>query len=181
MIIKKIDKYIYYYINLNNNIKMTTRVKTNVRLMNDIKDLTLSLKSQDKTILDVNINESLNGPHYVLIKGPKDTPFELGKFKLSIKLPNNYPFEPPTIRFETPIYHPNISNEGYICLDILKDQWSSVLKISKVLLCISALMANANPDDPLMPEIANQYRNNIEAYKIKATQHVNNFALNTTL
>ena len=47
---------------------------------------------------------------------------------------------------------------GGICLDILKDQWSPALTISKVLLSISSLLTDANPDDPLVPEIAHLYR-----------------------
>ena len=93
------------------------------------------------------------------IIGPSETPYEGGIFTLSINFSNDYPFKPPLVKFTTKIYHCNVSPGGSICLDILKDQWSPALTISKVLLCICSLMDDPNPDDPLVPDIANMFKN----------------------
>ena len=99
------------------------------------------------------------------IIGPKDTPYEDGIFILNINFPPDYPFKPPKINFETKIYHPNInSNNGYICLDILKDLWSPALSTSKVLLSLCSLLNEPNPKDPLMPDIAREYENDKESF-----------------
>jgi ubiquitin-conjugating enzyme E2 D/E len=99
-----------------------------------------------------------------MIMGPTGTPFSGGMFNLEIHFPTDYPFKPPKVVFITRIYHPNISTHGNICLDILKDQWSPALTVSKVLLSICSLLSDANPDDPLMPDIATQYRNDRATY-----------------
>jgi ubiquitin-conjugating enzyme E2 T len=57
-----------------------------------------------------------------IISGPEGSPYENGSFRLSLNIPERYPFEPPDVRFLTPIYHPNIDADGRICLDTLKMQ-----------------------------------------------------------
>ncbi len=93
------------------------------------------------------------------IMGSKGGPYEGGVFYLNIKFTEDYPFKPPLCTFATKIYHPNINSDGSICLDILKENWSPALTISKLLLSICSLMEDPNPDDPLVPEIADIYKN----------------------
>lgn len=61
----------------------------------------------------------------------QDSPYAGGVFFLAIHFPTDYPFKPPKVNFTTRIYHPNINSNGSICLDILRDQWSPALTISK--------------------------------------------------
>lgn len=55
--------------------------------------------------------------------GPRDSPYESGTFTLLIEIPEKYPFEPPHVKFETPVYHPNIDkgvkNRLFIFFDLL--------------------------------------------------------------
>ncbi|KDQ13297.1 hypothetical protein BOTBODRAFT_33631 [Botryobasidium botryosum FD-172 SS1] len=110
------------------------------------------------------------------IRGPADSPYAGGTFKLDIRFPVEYPFKPPRVNFQTQIYHPNINADGGICLDILKDQWSPALTVTKVLLSIISLLNEPNPDDPLVPEIANIFKSNRGAYEATARQWTQTYA-----
>ena len=65
--------------------------------------------------------------------GPGDSPYSGGVFFVMIQFPPDYPFKPPKVQFQTKVYHPNVNSQGSICLDILKEQWSPALTISKVM------------------------------------------------
>lgn len=57
-------------------------------------------------------------------QGAEGTAYAGCTFRLSLRFTSEYPFKPPTVRFETPCFHPNVDTFGNICLDILKDKWS---------------------------------------------------------
>jgi ubiquitin-conjugating enzyme E2 D/E len=105
------------------------------------------------------------------IFGPEGTPYENGIFKLKIDFTSEYPFKPPIIRFVTKIYHCNINNDGYICLDILSKNWSPVLSIGKVLISICSLLAEPNPDDPLVGSIADLLKKNKKLHDSNAKEY----------
>lgn len=111
-----------------------------------------------------------------VIFGPDDSPYTGGVFKVLIQFPKDYPFRPPVVTFQTKIYHPNINSSGGICLDILKNQWSPALTISKVLLSITSLLTDANPNDPLVPEIAHVYRTNRSEFDERARAYTLKYA-----
>lgn len=112
------------------------------------------------------------------IVGPEKSPYYGGIFFLEILFPIEYPFKPPKIRFKTKIYHCNINSNGEICLDILKDNWSPALTISKILLSICSLLTDANPDDPLVPSIADQLLKNKEMHDLYASEWTRKYAMN---
>merc|ERR1711924_414958 len=126
--------------------------------------INMALKRINKELLDLGNDPPSNcsaGPvgddlfHWqATIMGPPDSPFAGGVFFLNVHFPTDYPFKPPKVSFNTRLYHPNVNSNGAICLDILKDQWSPALTISKVLLSICSLLTDPNLDDPLVPEIA---------------------------
>lgn len=114
----------------------------------------------------------------VTIDGPKNTPYEGGKFYLSMNFNTGFPFRPPKVKFLTHIYHCNISKGGDICLDILKSNWSAALSVSQILLSIWVLLQEPNPADPLEPDIAKQLMNEREEHDKIAREWTEKYAKN---
>lgn len=117
-------------------------------------------------------NESDISSLRVQISGPPGTPYESSIFLLTVRITGRYPFEPPRVRFLTPVYHPNVDGAGRICLDTLKSppagSWSPAVSLPSLLLSLRALLASPNPDDGLVPEIAELYKRDPDAWRAEA-------------
>ena len=75
-----------------------------------------------------------------LANGNAACPYEGGTWLLSVDVPPAYPFDPPRIRFVTPVFHCNVSVDGLICMAMLQEQWSPALSIGKALAGVRALL-----------------------------------------
>ncbi|GAB1222074.1 hypothetical protein ENUP19_0306G0014 [Entamoeba nuttalli] len=127
--------------------------------------------------IKVTIDENNLDYWKAIIDGPPDTPYEGGKFALDVFLPENYPYNPPIIKFATKVYHPNISFFGKICLDTLKPQgWVCAMQISSVLQTIQQLLANPNLEDPLNLEVNNLWLSNPAQAKSNARDYTQKYA-----
>jgi ubiquitin-protein ligase len=108
------------------------------------------------------------------------------KIEFSVRSAPDFPFEPPSARMLTPIWHPNIDLQGHICHNYLKADaaagegagYSPVLGMSGVVLGVSTLLESGgeNPHDPLNPDAARQYLENYDAFAKKAQDWVKQHA-----
>ena len=61
---------------------------------------------------------------------------------MNLSFPKDYPFSPPQVRFKSEVFHPNVSDSGYICLDILGSKWSPSYDVRSILLSIQSLLVD---------------------------------------
>ncbi|KAG0138404.1 ubiquitin-conjugating enzyme/RWD-like protein [Tuber indicum] len=147
---------------------------TRRRILKELDDMAKDTTSgMHATPLDVADMTHLQGR----FAGPPGTPYEGGEFVVDIKLPDNYPFMPPRMKFITKIWHPNVSSQtGAICLDTLSQKWSPVLTIKTALLSLQSLLDAPEPTDPQDAEVAQQMIKNPGAFRVKAQEWAHRFA-----
>merc|ERR1712007_422806 len=157
---------------VNFSFKMSTAARR--RLMRDFKRLQedppagVSGAPCDNNIMQWN----------AVIFGPADTPFEDGTFKLTITFTEEYPNKPPTVRFVSKMFHPNVYADGGICLDILQNRWSPTYDVSAILTSIQSLLDEPNPNSPANSVAAQLYQENRREYEKRVAAIVESSWLN---
>lgn len=157
------------------------------RIQKDYMDLVFSMRENENLcyekdpICDLDNLTKMN-KFTILLKGPKNTPYEEGKFRLMVTMPREYPDDPPSVKFLTRIYHPNIENNNRkcdwdICLDLLDTNWKPTYNLSKIFEYICHLLENPNPNDPLSPDVNSVYQRNHDEYLSTAKQWVKKYAM----
>ena len=142
--------------------------RQHIRLTNDISDLCIESRKPE-AIHEINTEITNKFSFNVILKGPDNSPYHNGRFILHFEISSEYPFKPPIVKFKTPIYHQNIQ-DGNICLDILKKEWTPAFTLHKILRSISSLLNNPNPDDPLAADVGAEYKSNYNIYREKALE-----------
>ncbi|KAI1084969.1 NEDD8-conjugating enzyme UBC12 [Whalleya microplaca] len=130
-----------------------------LRVQKDLSEL--SLGTTMKTVFP-DPDDILN---FVLEITPDEGVYHGGKFTFTFAMNQNYPHEPPKVRCQQKIYHPNIDLEGKVCLNILREDWKPVLNLNAVIVGLQFLFLEPNASDPLNKEAADDLRNSRENFR----------------
>jgi len=113
----------------------------------------------------------------LIVEGPVGTPYENGRFQVTVKFPPEYPLTIPEIFFNTKIFHPNIDSHGHICLGIFTEGgWHPAQSIRVLLKHIQKLLANSNFDDFIYPEAAFLFKEDRVKFRQKAVEWTKTYA-----
>ncbi|KAJ1830458.1 hypothetical protein LPJ63_004918 [Coemansia sp. RSA 2711] len=121
----------------------------------------------------------------ITLFGPPDTYFEGGMFKAQLKFPHNYPFAPPSMRFTSKMWHPNVYDDGRVCISILhnpehdssgyediSERWSPAQTVETILMSVLVMLNSPNDESPANVDAAKMWREDRAGYKRKVQRCV---------
>ncbi|KAG7320823.1 hypothetical protein KOW79_015238 [Hemibagrus wyckioides] len=155
--------------------RRSTPVMAHQQMPSSQKALMLELKSlQEEPVEGFRITLVAESDLYnweVAIFGPPNTLYEGGYFKAHIKFPIDYPYSPPTFRFLTKMWHPNIYENGDVCISILhppvddpqsgelpSERWNPTQNVRTILLSVISLLNEPNTFSPANVDASVMFR-----------------------
>ncbi|KAJ4979833.1 hypothetical protein NE237_010613 [Protea cynaroides] len=121
----------------------------------------------------------------VTIIGPPDTLYDGGYFNAIMSFPQNYPNSPPTVRFISEMWHPNVYPDGRVCISILhapgedpngyelaSERWTPVHTVESIVLSIISMLSSPNDESPANIEAAKEWRERRDDFKRKVSRIV---------
>lgn len=145
---------------------MSTKARR--RLMNDFRKIQLD---PPPGVYAVPLDDNILLWHAIIL-GACGTPFADGIFKLTMEFTENYPNVPPTVRFVSKMFHPNVYADGSICLDILQNMWSSSYNIGAILTSLQSLLGDPNCNSPANTVAAELFVENKRLYEQRVIEVV---------
>ena len=121
----------------------------------------------------------------IMIMGPADTPYEGGFFQAEMRFPSDYPNHPPKLRFVSEFYHPNVYDDGTVCISILhppgddafgyesaSERWLPVHTVESILISVLSMISSPNDESPANIDAAKLMREDRAEYMKKVRRCV---------
>nr|P25868.1 RecName: Full=Ubiquitin-conjugating enzyme E2 7; AltName: Full=E2 ubiquitin-conjugating enzyme 7; AltName: Full=Ubiquitin carrier protein 7; AltName: Full=Ubiquitin-protein ligase 7 [Triticum aestivum] len=120
----------------------------------------------------------------VTIIGPPETLYDGGYFNAIMSFPQNYPNSPPTVRFTSEMWHPNVYPDGRVCISIhppgddpngyelASERWTPVHTVESIVLSIISMLSSPNDESPANIEAAKDWREKQDEFKKKVRRAV---------
>jgi len=99
--------------------------------------------------------------------------------------PKDYPNNPPSVRFVSEMWHPNVYDDGKVCISILhspgddpmgyeqaSERWSPVQTVETIMLSIISMLSSPNDESPANIDAAKQFREDFPGFRKRVAQCV---------
>ncbi|EAY11659.1 ubiquitin conjugating protein, putative [Trichomonas vaginalis G3] len=130
------------------------------RILRDFKKI--QQEKQKNYVVTPHPNDIFNWD--AVLFGPDQTEWEGSTFRMTYSFPDDYPHTCPTVKFVDIPFHPNIYQNGNICIDILQANWCNAYDVSSIMTSILSLLVAPNPHSPANNEAAELYVKNKPEY-----------------
>ncbi|KAL0724856.1 hypothetical protein Bca4012_039455 [Brassica carinata] len=110
---------------------------------------------------------------------------EGGFFNAIMTFPEDYPNSPPTVKFTSEMWHPNVYSDGKVCISILhppgddpngyelaSERWTPVHTVESIVLSIISMLSGPNDESPANVEAAKEWRDNRAEFRKKVSRCV---------
>ena len=148
--------------------KSKVRTQCQLRLQHDLDELT------DCGNVSVRFPED-NMQHFIIQVMVEEGLYRNHKFDFEFVIPDEWPNERPSVKLLTKTWHPNLSEDGGVCVSVLKKNYTPITTISGFVTSFQFLFNSPNPRDPLNQEAAKQYISNYAGFKAKAEEYMEKY------
>ncbi|KAJ1993302.1 Ubiquitin-conjugating enzyme E2 15 [Dimargaris cristalligena] len=121
----------------------------------------------------------------VMIMGPPETLYEGGYFRARLSFSQEYPVQPPKMKFVSSMWHPNVYPDGEVCISILHppgedkygyedagERWLPIHTVETILISVISMLSSPNDESPANLEAAKEWRNDFPLFKKKVQRIV---------
>lgn len=155
-----------------------SRTKLRKQTSNSISPCDFKLQ-KDLDELDKSINitfpDKNNIKHFHIRITPEQGIWKGGVFDFSFKIDEEWPHKAPNIKAITRIWHPNISENGEVCLSMLKESYNPTISIGNLIAGLQFLFCEPNPQSPLNNDAALQMRQDQQAFEAKVKDYIQSY------